>query len=160
MIKKYSVGIILAFALIIIHLLYTGFINQHLIGDFAGRETKFLISRIIMWVILFIVFLYAKKIEKQYISLWTEKKYSLKFYLKSIPIAYFLAVGGAGVASVIIHLLTKEGVSSKIFEATAIFKNSYYLLILTCLTAAVTEEYIMRGYIQTRLTKIYNNQWI
>ncbi|WP_449397880.1 CPBP family glutamic-type intramembrane protease [Chryseobacterium wanjuense] len=44
------------------------------------------------------------------------------------------------------------------FTTNLSFKNNYLLIIFTCLTAGVVEELLMRGYIQSRIEKIYANR--
>ena len=54
-------------------------------------------------------------------------------------------------------LITHEKVSDKLLQLSSIFKNNYFLIVFTCLTAGVIEELLMRAYIQPRIEKIYNS---
>jgi membrane protease YdiL (CAAX protease family) len=54
-------------------------------------------------------------------------------------------------------LITHEKISDKLLQLSSIFKNNYFLIIFTCLTAGVIEELLMRAYIQPRVEKIYNS---
>ncbi|MEI7489030.1 MAG: CPBP family intramembrane glutamic endopeptidase, partial [Chryseobacterium sp.] len=59
-----------------------------------------------------------------------------------------------------ISIITYEKISDKLIKLQSIFKNNYFLIIFTCLTAGVIEEFLMRGYIQPRIEKIYNSPFL
>ncbi|SEH33488.1 CPBP family intramembrane glutamic endopeptidase [Chryseobacterium culicis] len=154
---KYSIGILLTFVLLAAAMLYA-FPAVTLITGIRGiTGTNFLITRFIIWGIFFIVLLYSFFIEKESFLLKKEIRYSLVFYLKAVVCLYFICSIGGALLNIIIHLLVHEKISGKLFELTPIFKSNYFLLIFTCFTAGAVEELLMRGYIQSRIEKIYNN---
>ncbi|WP_288447211.1 type II CAAX endopeptidase family protein [uncultured Chryseobacterium sp.] len=154
---KYSIGILLTFVLLAAAMLYA-FPAVTLITGIRGiTGTNFLITRFIIWGIFFIVLLYSFFIEKESLLLKKEIRYSLVFYLKAVVCLYFICSIGGALLNIIIHLLVQEKISGKLFELTPIFKSNYFLLIFTCFTAGAVEELLMRGYIQSRIEKIYNN---
>ncbi|WP_449401647.1 CPBP family intramembrane glutamic endopeptidase [Chryseobacterium wanjuense] len=88
-----------------------------------------------------------------------ERKYSFLFYIGSVISLYFICAFGGTFLNVLVKIATQEKVSDKLLRLTYLFKNNYLLIIFTCLTAGVVEELLMRGYIQSRIEKIYANQY-
>lgn len=160
MVKKYSVGILLVVTLLVS---YLSFPQQKVqfSTDFVKDQTiDQLLTIATLWGILIITIIYNRVVEKENLLIWTEKKYNFKFILKSCIIVYFVSVVSAGIFNFIISELTNEGISTMVGEMATVFRSSYLLLIITCITAAITEEFLMRGYIQPRLSKIYQNPWV
>ncbi|MBT2622189.1 type II CAAX endopeptidase family protein [Chryseobacterium sp. ISL-6] len=154
---KYSLGIILAFTLLALAMLYSiPLIN--VITDSKSINTHvFFYSRIVLWMIMSLIFCYNAVIEKEPFFLWREKRYSLFFYIGTVVCLYFIcAVGGAFINAVIMTL-HREQISNKLIQLQSLFKGNYFLIISICLTAGVVEELLMRGYIQPRVEKIYHS---
>lgn len=156
-ISKYSVGIIFTFLLLTLTMMYVLPLTNFVWGTKYMTANKFYFTRLVLWVVLFLVFLYNYYIEKNSFLLWKEKKHSLLFYAIAIFGLYLICLFGGGIISVILNKLTQETLSNKLIKLTALFKNNYLLIVTVCLTAGVVEELLMRGYIQPRLEKIYNN---
>ncbi|WP_126651120.1 CPBP family intramembrane glutamic endopeptidase [Chryseobacterium aureum] len=154
---KYSIGILLTFVLLAGTMLYAFPAVTMITGIRGITETNFLLTRFIIWGIFSIVFLYSLIIEKGSFLLKKEIRYSLLFYIKAIICLYFICSIGGALLNVMIHFLVQEKISDKLFELTPIFKNNYFLLIFTCFTAGAAEELLMRGYIQSRVEKLYNS---
>lgn len=154
---KYSLGILLTFVLLAGVMLYV-YPFLDLFMDTSGiTATKFLYSRIILWIVLFLILLYCNVIEKHSILLWEERKYSILFYLGAVIALYFICALGGAFLNGIIYLFTHEKISSKLIQLKSIFQDNFVLIIITCLTAGVVEELLMRGYVQSRIEKIYNS---
>ncbi len=157
---KYSLGILLTFVLLAAVMLYIFPFITMMTGEKAFTATSFLYSRIVLWMVLAITFLYSFFIEKQSFLLWKDKNYSFTFYLKKILRLYLICAVGGAFLNLFIKIITHENTSDKIAQLSFIFKNNYPLIIFTCLTAGVVEELLMRGYMQSRIEKIYHNQYI
>lgn len=156
---KYALGIILTFVLLGAVLLYV-FPLIHLIsGSISNAAATFTYSRAALWMVLLTVFLYSLFIEKQPFLLWKDKAYSFGFYLKKVIILYLICAVGGAFLNFLIKLSTQEGTSGKLVQLSHIFRNNYELIIFTCLTAGIVEEFLMRGYIQPRIEKIYSNRY-
>ncbi|GAA4166727.1 hypothetical protein GCM10022217_40990 [Chryseobacterium ginsenosidimutans] len=154
---KYSWGILLTFVLLASVMLYIfPFINI-ITGTTNITAEKFFYSRIAIWLVLAITFLYSFFIEKHSFLLWKNKKYSVLFYIGAVVCLYFICAIGGALLNGVIFLITHEKISDKLIQLQSIFKNNYFLIIFTCLTAGVVEEVLMRGYIQPRIEKIYNS---
>jgi membrane protease YdiL (CAAX protease family) len=154
---KYSVGIVLTFVLLAFSMLY----SIPIINQFFHFKTftayLFFYDRLSLWLVLVLVFLYNFFIENRSFFVWEDKKYSAGFYLVAVICLYLICAVGGTVLNGIIMLITHEKVSDKLLQLSLIFKNNYFLIVFTCLTAGVIEELLMRAYIQPRIEKIYNS---
>ncbi|MDR6372019.1 membrane protease YdiL (CAAX protease family) [Chryseobacterium bernardetii] len=154
---KYSVGVLLTFTVLAAAMLY-GFSAVTMITGVKGiTEVNFFLSRIPLWIILIIVFLYTVFIEKSTFLLKEEKRYPIAFYSKAVLSLYCICLIGGGILNAAIQFFTQEKISDKLLNLVPIFRNNYFLAIFTCLTAAIVEEFLMRGYVQSRIEKIYSN---
>ncbi|MGH1517510.1 CPBP family intramembrane glutamic endopeptidase [Chryseobacterium sp. JK1] len=154
---KYSIGILLTFVLLAAAMLYIFPVIGMITGIKEISAISFFWSRIGIWCILLITFLYNYSIEKNSFLLKEEKKYSATFYIKAIVSLYLICSVGGAFLNLIIQFFTHEKISSKLFQLSLIFKNNYFLIIFTSFTAGAVEEFLMRGYIQPRIEKIYNS---
>ncbi|AZA89722.1 CAAX amino terminal protease self- immunity [Chryseobacterium nakagawai] len=154
---KYSVGILLTFVLLGTTMLYVFPVISMITGVKAVSGNTFSLSRIAIWTVLLIIFLYSLLIEKGSFLLIKEKKYSIIFNIKAIVFLYLICVFGGAILNGLIQFLIHKEESNKILQFTSLFKNDYFLIIFTCLTAGIVEELLMRGYIQPRIEKIYNS---
>ncbi|MBB6370310.1 CPBP family intramembrane glutamic endopeptidase [Chryseobacterium shigense] len=156
---KYAMGILFSFVLLAAVMLYS-FPLIYCITGIKGLTSAYLFySRIILWVVLALVFLYNLFIEKNSFLLWKEKQYSVMFYLKAVIILYLICAFGGSFLNFIIQVFTHENVSRKLVRIASLLKNNYFLIVSICLTAGIVEELLMRGYIQPRIEKIYNNPY-
>lgn len=157
---KYSIGIVLTFILLVAAMLYA-FPAATLITGVRGiTEHNFFLTRLIIWGVLLIVFLYSLFIEKGPFLLKKESRYPILFYIKAVLGLYLIYTIGGTFLNILLQFLFHEKMSTKLFELSTIFKNNYFLIIFTCLTAAAVEEFLMRGYIQSRIEKIYNSPFL
>ena len=117
-------------------------------------------SRGLCWLILAILWLYTRKVEKQKLLLWEEKPYDFLQYLLSIitilitMLLLLIAIG------IFIKLTGLNKSSAKMIELLAIFKKNKLLVLFTALTAGIVEEFIFRGYMQPRLDIIFKNPYV
>lgn len=154
---KYATGIVLTFVLLALSMLYSiPIINLYFNSKTLTAEL-FFYNRLSLWLVLILVLLYNFFIENRSFFVWEDKKYSFLFYFGSIISLYLICMSGGAVLNAIIIFFTEEKVSKRLLEFKILFKNNYLLMIFTCLTAAFTEELLMRAYIQPRIEKIYNS---
>jgi hypothetical protein len=114
-------------------------------------------TRIMIWAVLALLYLYATRVEKQPFLPWPDKKYKPLFYAGSTFILLVIIFIAAGIIKVILLGFIHEQISHKLLEYAGFFKHNIPLLIFTALTAGVTEELIFRGYMQPRLEKAFNS---
>jgi membrane protease YdiL (CAAX protease family) len=151
------IGIVLIFFLLFIIILFGTPLLLKLTGLTKTNELVFFLSRILIWGCLLVLYLYVHYFEKQKLLIWKEKQYGLLFYtLSTIIIFVIVSIGGFGIGK-ILNASTHNETSSKILEYAALFKSDIPLLLFTTLTAAIVEELIFRGYIQTRLETIFKS---
>jgi len=127
-------------------------------ADFATeKSTTLLISRIEFWIFLILMIIYAKYIEKENFLQITEQKKKWWFY----PLAI---VSLLLITTIIMYLIVlikhKIGIqnNTKIEETlyTLLCENKG-LMLLTCITAGVTEELLFRGYILSRIKILFKS---
>jgi uncharacterized protein len=118
---------------------------------------RFILSRFMIWAELALLMWYAKKAERQNFLLWAEENDGFGFALQSIFSLYGLLLLELIVAAIprMFGLHEKNEVSHKIIQVM----QQYPVLIgFTTLTAGITEEFIFRGYILSRLSLMLKNQ--
>lgn len=121
------------------------------------RLVAFWITRILSWVCLLLLIIYARKVEKQKLLLYAEKNYNiLLFILSMIGIFAALFAGLFFIVRILMAAgLSKESV--RLNEMLEMFRANNFLLIFTCLTAGVVEELTFRGYLMPRLEILFKS---
>ncbi len=158
--QKFAIGILLAVFSIYAVLIYSYSITNHFTGGKGFNANSFFISRLFIWALLPLLFLFARDVENGKVLIRKEKNYSLlRFFTSTIILLVITGVLSGLLNFSIIHLF-HERTSPKLTEMTTLLKGNLWLIFFVCLTAGVTEEIIFRGFIQTRLQKIYNNSFV
>ena len=118
------------------------------------------LKKLIIWIWLLLIYLYATKIEKQKFLLWIDKKRNLLFYFISI----ISVLGLSFLAGSSRLLLPKFGIevqTSQILNEMLAYMHTHpLLLVITCLTAGVVEELLFRGYLIPRLNILFKNSYL
>ena len=131
-----------------------------LIGTTTMNGTFIFIGELLYWFSLLFIWLYSIKIEKQNLLIWPETQYGIGMHLKSI-LAIFCSIFLIAIPVMIplnyFHLV-KE--STKAMELKTILQANRPLLLFAALTAGVTEEFIVRGYLLPRLEVFFKNPYI
>nr|WP_314499577.1 type II CAAX endopeptidase family protein [uncultured Chryseobacterium sp.] len=154
---KYSVGILLTFVLLALSMLYSIPVINYFFNFKVLTSELFFYNRLSLWAVLALILAYNFFIENRSFFAWEDKKYSAGFYIGAIIILYLICAVGGAFLNAVIMMVTQEKISDKLVQLSTLFKNNYFLIIFTCLTAGVTEELLMRAYIQPRIEKIYNS---
>ncbi|MBO9690795.1 type II CAAX endopeptidase family protein [Chryseobacterium sp.] len=150
---KYSIGILLTFVLLASVMLYAFPVVSIITGTKGITRDNFFLTRVAIWGVFLLIFLYSLFVEKESFLLKKESPYPIAFYIKTIFYLYLICcIGGA-----VLNVMIQEKVSDKLLELNFIFKNDYFLIIFTSFTAGTVEEFLMRGYIQPRIERIYNS---
>jgi hypothetical protein len=124
-----------------------------------NQESIFWLSRWEMWGVLFLVYLFSRKVEKHDFLIWKEEKKKWIFYVLSVPI---ILISITILLTPLSLLLKNSGLTSNgkaLNSMNDLLCNNLLLLIFTCLTAAFTEEFIFRGYLLPRLEILFKNKW-
>ncbi len=156
--QKIIFGILLATLLSFATVIMPGIILQHF-G--VGYKSILIISRVLFWVCLFILTLYATRIEKNNFLLWPEKKYPFTFYLGAYPALFGILFFGIAIINIILvkalHFPTN---GSKLNVLLDLFRQNKWLLYVTVITAGVVEEFIFRGYLMPRLQLVFKTKFL
>ncbi|HVW98159.1 MAG TPA: type II CAAX endopeptidase family protein [Mucilaginibacter sp.] len=118
-----------------------------------------LYSRLLIWLDVLILYLYALNIEQNRLLLWAERKRGAGFYLASFVVLYLLSMA-AGVASRVPDLFGFRDDRSILVRMIAVFNQNAFLAIFTAVTAGITEELIFRGYLLPRLEILFKNKYM
>jgi CAAX protease family protein len=149
--KLYLIGILSILVLLFLISL-TGFpFFLNMLGLPAMTSTLFFISRMLYWLSLLLLWLYAIKVEKENLLIWKERKYSFLIYLLFVIAIYVILFAGALIIQTLLSFTRFSSNSNILHQIINILKKNKILLVFTALTAGVVEELIMRGYIQPRL---------
>ena len=158
--KAMYIGMVSILVVLFCFLFFGKTIVVSALGITRLNNTSILISEISFWIILFLLSVYAKKIEQQNLLIWPERNYGFGMHIKSI-----LAIFGAiivisiPVTFVLNYLhLVKE--SNKITEMKTLLQANKQLLLFAAFTAGVTEEFIFRGYLMPRFEIVFKNPYI
>jgi uncharacterized protein len=126
----------------------------------ATSTLIFFISRLCYWFTLIMICLYSSKIERRDLLIWTEKKYSWKYYLKSIILTILILFATSLLTVIIFGLFNVDLRNNRMEELLQLLKGNKLLVLFTSLTAGVTEELIFRGYLMSRLNLLFKNNYI
>lgn len=117
----------------------------------------FLVSRLLFWFALGIIFLYCIKIERQPLLLWPEKVHGFKHACISIFVILLLVVAGSTCLRLIadvFHWQTESAIVSRLIAYDSPIK------LFIVVTAAYTEEILFRGYLMPRMQLFFKGTWM
>jgi len=117
-----------------------------------------LFSRIIIWIVLLILFLFAKYGECQPFLLLPHEQRSFWWYALQVFILLLLSFACGLTAAIPKFFGVHESDLVKI-KLLLVMHQYPWLRILTCVTAGITEELIFRGYILSRLTLLVKGKY-
>lgn len=145
-------GIVLPF------LLYP-FLSLLIIPSGLDHSLKLFISRLLICATVGIMFLYARRGEVQNFFLWDEQQYNTAFYLKAIIGVYLLCFAAGFVSYIPVWLGLHE--NNAVFIKAMLAMEKYPpLMYFAAITAGITEEFIFRGYILSRLLVFFRNKHV
>jgi len=127
---------------------------------FLPFSTAIWVSRIYFWIVLLLMVFYVLKVEKQKFLLYEEQKYPFWKALLMVFLMVAIIIFGNTVFGFIFKVLGFSETSQASKVIYSLLKQNYLLLIFACITAGVTEELLFRGYLQTRLEKLFGNAWM
>lgn len=113
-------------------------------------------SRLFFWLLLFALGLYTKKAEHRTILDTPQKRYAWWFYIVAMITMYFVLVIGSGILLAIAQLISRNQISPNYASMKLLFQRYPALMFFTAFTAGVTEEFFFRGYLQSRLSLLFN----
>lgn len=126
-------------------------------GLFRLTPATFFISRLIYWLALALLWLYAAKIEKQPVLIWKEKRYTALQYTGSFFLIFLILIIGMVLINFLYSLTGLNKTSTALADTIDILRDHFLLAVFTALTAGIVEEFIFRGYMQPRLERLLKN---
>ncbi|MDQ3108463.1 MAG: CPBP family intramembrane metalloprotease [Bacteroidota bacterium] len=119
--------------------------------------TVFAASRVLFWISLVVIFIYARKAEKQKLLAWEERKLQFWEYLVSVMAIFFALIVGLIIIGGLLINFGFEKESPKFLRMLGIFRENHLLIFLTAFTAGIVEELTFRGYLLPRMTILLKN---
>lgn len=156
--KKKSFDI-LRFAVPVVSLFIFLVCGNILVKEYFSIEQRVIINPCLMWAILLLLFLYCRYFENRDIQLHGKSQQGILFSLSAIfavSILTLCVIFFVFSPLYALGIISKE-VSPVVKSLVPIYKEQPLLLLFSCVTAGVTEEYIFRGYIQSRLSLFTTN---
>ncbi len=144
-------GITLLLVTLFVIAFFGGSFLFFLFGVTKTNATLLFASRILFWLPLLVVFIYARKVEKQKLLIWEERKTEVWEYLVSVLAIFIALLIGLGIIGTILKLLNFHNESDKFLQLLEIFRANQWLIFVTAITAGVVEELTFRGYLIPRL---------
>jgi membrane protease YdiL (CAAX protease family) len=120
---------------------------------------KVIYSRFIYWVEVMLLLLYAYKVEGQRLLIWNDEPLSVWKFFLAVLVLYLLSIT-SGIISTIPQWFGWHDNNVVFKKVIAVLKNRYWLVAFVALTAGVTEEFIFRGYLLTRLSLLFSNKYM
>jgi uncharacterized protein len=133
-----------------IAVLFKQVIGPYLI--FRGEPPLFrlLVSDVLMWISMPLLYLYAIKVEGRDFFIWKEKPRTFWFYIAAIAVL-FVATKGCSLISNIPQLLGYHDNYTVMRYWRTALKGDVPMIVFTSITAGFTEELQMRAYVLPRL---------
>jgi uncharacterized protein len=123
-----------------------------------GIRISLYISRAYYWLLLFVMIVFALKIEKQSFLLWPDKEMHPGYMILSVFGIFMATIISLVVVGIIMLLIGFKPNNEVMKMLHVILKEDHLLLWLICITAGFTEELLFRGYLLPRLSTLFNNK--
>lgn len=149
-------GLVLCLVLYIMWAVITKLIIPELLPGLTPSSLIF-ISRILFWLYVLAVWLFAVKVEKNPLLLWPENKIKLLTAVVSVLLILLIVIVGSGIFSALIKYIGLHQESSAL---KSLYSSSIPLKLFVVVTAAITEELIFRGYLIPRLQLFFKGKWL
>lgn len=133
--------------------LYTLLLRVHL-----SALSGIIYSRVIFWAEVVVLWWFAWQYENQTLIIWKEKQSGIKFILLWTLLLFLLFVAAYFISG-ITKLLGYRPNYETLRQISQFITGRYLLITYLSITAGVTEEIILRGYILTRLSLLFKGQY-
>lgn len=115
------------------------------------------LHEVYVWLILFVVYMYATKVEKRKLLILPESDLTLKQTLKNIFRLILSFIGISIAVNLILHLIGIKNDSTDIQKLIPILRQYKVFILIISITAGVVEELVFRAYLFTRLEELFKN---
>jgi len=154
--RQYNTIIIAGIAIAI---LFHPVLGTLVISKSMAPTFRVLLSEIITWGTLPVLYLYAIKVEDRRFVLWEERSKTVWFYIASIAILFVLTYCAGFIAHIPKWLGYHDNYTVLKYYKT-LFKGDKPLLVFICLSAGFTEELLMRAYVLPRLFMLLKGNYL
>jgi len=120
---------------------------------------RFTLSRFLIWGVLGLMFIYARQAEVQRFLMWDEEANNFGFYIASIAVLFLILFADGAIAHIPYWLGLREK-NVTMLKMNESMRQYPVLLVFTAFTAGVTEEFIFRGYMISRLSLLIRNKFL
>lgn len=137
-------------------------IGSEILGMFKGEPTLLLkwLGEFEFWLMLGVMFLVVRKLEKNSFLLWNETKRKWHFYVISV-ISIFIGAVIVGIAvPLIFNMLGLTIQQEKLESLVNFYCQDKILMVFSAVTAGVVEELLFRGYIMPRIEVFLKKGWL
>jgi len=144
---------------IILPFLLTPFLSFIFISADQSFTYRLVCSRFLIWGVFGLMLLHARYAEVQKFLLWDEEPYGISFYIVAV-VGLYLLILASGMVAQIPYLLGFREKNAMMHKMQEVMRQYPLLLVFTAFTAGVTEEFIFRGYIISRLSLFFSNKYL
>lgn len=124
--------------------------------DLKNAALRLTATRLFFWGLLVALGIYCRKVEHTTICAVEQRTYPWYFYLLASIVVLFVIMLGSGILMELAKLISKNQTSTNYVSMKQVFLHYPALAVFTAITAGITEEYFFRGYLQSRLTILFN----
>ena len=142
---------------LVVPLIYVLFISPIFIKPNVKEPVSTLIGFAVLWGLAFGVLFFTQSVEKLPLTTIGWKPLSWKWILAAIGLGVLLSLF-VPVLTLLVNAIFPPSDTGTITQITSNF--SWWILLLSVLTAGITEEILFRGYSLERLREITGNKWI
>ncbi|MFL5766021.1 MAG: CPBP family intramembrane glutamic endopeptidase [Bacteroidia bacterium] len=152
-------GVVLAVLLSFISIVPFGKLLGFAQEDQAAQNIFLFVSRVLFWLALLAMYLYARRVEQQDFFIWKEQRYSFGIHVAFFFVTLIALIILLLFVAVALKALGIYTVSEKAKQIRETFRMYPVFGVFTCLTAGVVEEFIFRGYMLPRLEFLLRNRF-
>lgn len=123
-------------------------------------QNSLIFSRMLLWLWIVLLYLYAIRVEHQPLIFWKPVKNSVLFFFLSAIIVIFCVFAGSVLLEAVEKYFGATDSSKKLTELLDVFRHNKSLLFFTVFTAAIVEELYFRAYLISRLQLLCRNAYL
>lgn len=141
---------------LVIPLIYTLFVGPVFLKPIANEQTYNLIGFGVFWMLAFSILIFTLKIEKKPLITIGWQRLPWKWILAAIGIGFLLSLL-VPVFTLLVSMIMTSPQAGSIAEVAS--STPWWIILISAITAGVTEEILFRGYPLERLIVGIKNRW-
>jgi len=125
---------------------------------FSSNDVKhLLIFEFYSWVILGCMFIYSYSVERQGFLFAKEEVYPSRWFIGTLFKQFLILIAISFVIAMLVKLLGLPAHSDKMIKLADLLHSHKYLVPILAFTAGATEELLVRGFLFSRLLRLFKN---